>query len=774
MESCYPYGLQRCHCLRQPAPDLNDKNNIGRLAMDKGVLQGIRVIECCTGIAGSAAGLQLSEAGAEVIKVELAAHPQSRSGTLFRTLNRGKLSVSLESIDELIPLLTGADVLVHDFTPAQAAARGLDDASLKQRFPMLIISAIGGWPQRHALANLPPRETLILARLGLLDEQPGHRSGPVFVRMPFANWLACWLCVVGVMARLIARDRDGHGGVAHTSLAQAALVPMSMHWSRAETPTPVFAKGLDKHIPIPLHQCADGRWLHVHYSPDKAPWMATAFEQLGAAEVTRLNGLYPPSHVAPNFGANKHVFASRDAQAWVEHLWAHDIAAQIAAPFGDIYFDEQARLNGYVVEVDDPLLGRTLQPGPSYCVDPAPRLLGPLRALGADNGISFDRPLQTQSVAHADRSTHGLPPLHGLKVLDLGAYLAGPFACMMLADLGAEVIKIEAPAGDAMRRLERIFSGTQRGKLGVALKLGDAQTQPLLEELVRWADVVHHNMRLPAARKLKVDFDTLSALNPALLYCHVSAYGATGPRADWPGFDQLMQASCGWETAQGGQGNPPQWLRLGVGDFFAGLSSLYAVLLGLYARNRTGRGQSVSASLLGATLLTMAEAVAFDDGSVSEVDVLDRAQTGVSAVHRLYRCGDNQWLAVAALEEGEAQRLRELLGENPGMWFLSRTCSQAVSLLKSNDIAVEVVREAQLDEFLDDPAHEAAGLHAHYHHPVYGQMAQVGGFWDFDDLPLSLNRAPPALGQHSREVLTRMGFADSELERLAEAGLLRL
>ena len=135
--------------------------------------------------------------------------------------------------------------------------------------------------------------------------------------------------------------------------------------------------------------------------------------------------------------------------------------------------------------------------------------------------------------------------LAGLKVLDLTRLLPGAFCSLMLADLGAEVIKVEAPKGDAMRRLERIFSGTQRGKLGVALQLGDQQTEPAVEALARWADVVHHNMRLPAARKLKVDYESLKVLNPQLVYCHVSAYGPTGPRAEWPGFDQLMQASCG-------------------------------------------------------------------------------------------------------------------------------------------------------------------------------------------------------------------------------------
>jgi|GEM_PF-1449495 len=294
-----------------------------------------------------------------------------------------------------------------------------------------------------------------------------------------------------------------------------------------------------------------------------------------------------------------------------------------------------------------------------------------------------------------------------------------------------------------------------------------------VEALVRWADVVHHNMRLPAARKLKVDYPSLSAINPTLLYCHVSAYGPHGPRADWPGFDQLMQAASGWETAQGGEGNPPQWLRFGVGDFFAALSSLYALLHGVYARNRTGKGQMVASSLLGATLLTMAEAVALDDGSITEVDVLDSAQTGLSAVHRLYVCGDDAWLAVAALHGDEAARLLALLGAEPGVWFLSRTRGQAIAELKRHGIAAEAVRQDQRDAFLDDPQHAAAGLHAHYPHPVYGDLQQVGGFWDFGNLPLKLDRAPPALGQHSREVLAELGFDDSEQQRLVEAGVLR-
>lgn len=747
--------------------------------MSDGILHGLRVVELAGGIAGWSAGLHLSEAGAEVCRVEPPGGDPARDSAPFRVLNRGKerMAIDLASVDgrvRLQQLLASADVLVHDIVPSAAREIGLSDAELAAHFPRLVVSAIGAWPQQHALADAPVRETLVLARLGILDEQPGHRAGPVYIRMPLANWIAGWLAACGVMARLLARDRDGRGGSAHTSLAQAALVPMTMHWSRAATPTPVFAKGLDKATPIPLHRCADGRWIHVHYSPDKAPWMAEALAAMGDAAVAAANALYPPSHVAPNFGANRQVIATRPADDWVRHFWQHDVAAQIAAPFGEVYFDEQATLNGYVVRVDDPVLGPTLQPGPAYRTTPPPRLRGPLRGLdngAAAAGLLAPTPAAPAAPAAPIMATVNaalLPPLHGLKVLDLGAYLAGPFACMLLADLGADVVKVEPPAGDAMRRLERIFAGTQRGKRGLALKLGDAASLPVLDGLVRWADVVHHNVRLPAARKLGIDAERLLAIKPALVCGHISAYGPDGPRADWPGFDQLMQAACGWEVESGGAGNAPQWLRFGIGDHLAALSGVFAVLLALYRRTRTGQGQAVASSLLGAMLLTECEVLARPDGSTTAMAHLDAAQTGLSRGDRLYACADG-WVMVAAWTTGELAAFDSLTGANTESWFATRSVAEASALLVTAAVPHEHARQEQRDAFFDDPGQ--ATLRTRYRHAVYGDLRQVGALWNFGDLPLQLDRPPPALGEHSRAVLHEQGHSGADIERLIATGI---
>jgi len=748
-----------------------------------GILGGLRVIDMAAGLAGSAAALYLSEAGAEVLKIVRPPVDADADAALFRVLDRGKRRVDAglreggES-ETLESLLATADVLVHDLAPAEAAAWSLDEPALARRYPSLVIASIGAWPRGHAWADSPLRDTLVLARLGLLDEQPGHRPGPVFIRMPFASWIASWLSAIGVMARLLARDRDGRGGIANTSLAQAALATMTMHWSRAERPSPAFAKGLDKATPIPLHRCADGRWIHVHYSPDAAPWMAQALLEMGPQAVARANALWPPSHVAPNFGANRQVIATRAAQDWVEHFWAHDVAAQIAAPFGEIYRDAQARLNGYAVEVDDPVLGRAWQPGPAYSVEPPARVRKPLQTVASEKNAAWTAaqaaagaapPAQAPGAATAPP----LAPLHGLKVLDLGAYLAGPFACMVLADLGAEVIKVEPPAGDAMRRLEKIFAGTQRGKRALALKLGVPGSQPVLKALVDWADVVHHNVRLPAARKLGIAPEQLRALKPELVCAHVSSYGPSGPRADWPGFDQLMQACCGWEVECGGQGNPPMWLRFGVGDFLAGLSSVFALLLALYRRARTGQGQAVSSSLLGAMLMTASEAVLQPGGPLTPMAHLDAGQTGVSPGHRLYACRDG-WIAVAALTALEVESFTRLAGDGAAASLGAMDCAAALAWLQAAGVPSEPVLQAQAEPFLASAVHAASGLHAHYPHAQYGALQQVGALWDFGDLPLAIHRPPPVLGQHSREVLEMLGFTAQDIEALLAHGLTRL
>jgi crotonobetainyl-CoA:carnitine CoA-transferase CaiB-like acyl-CoA transferase len=564
--------------------------------MSAQILDGIRVLELAQGMAAPVAAMLLAESGADVIKIEPPGGDPTRAKSGFAVWNRSKRSVVLDLTSEggraeLGRLLESADVLIHDLGPKAAVASGLDDATLSARHPQLIICSVPAFPVPHPDADRVARDTLVLARAGILDEQQAvERAGPTFLRIPLCSIGAWHLAAAGVVARLIARERDGIGGPAHTSLLQGALVPLTMHWARAERPTQSFARGMPKDAGDSLFQCGDGLWIHLMANPDGSPLMQEVFAEMGEEGVRQANARHKPGQMGashPNYGANVEALTKRPRQEWLESLWASDVPVQPCLALGELYFDEQANVNGYVVEVEDPEWGTTRQPGHPYATVPSSRVKGPAPTLGQH---TEEVRSEEGSAGFEVRGTcTGKPPLDGLKVLDFGNFLAGPLAAMLMADLGADVIKLEATTGDMMRHsVERVFSGCQRGKRGIALNLKHPDTRPVVEKLVQWADVVHHNLRYPAARRLRIDYESLKELNPKLIYCHTSSYGPKGPRADWPGFDQLFQASSGWEYEGAGEGNRPMWHRFGMMDHQNALASLTATLLAIYHRMRTG------------------------------------------------------------------------------------------------------------------------------------------------------------------------------------------
>ena len=738
---------------------------------ETGVLDGVRIVEMADGIAGPVATMLLAAAGADVIKVEPQAGASTRGTPGFATWNRGKRSVVLD-IEEpdgrarMEQLLAGADALVHDLLPGDAARLSLDDGALATRHPALVVCGITGYPIGHPDDELPASDTLVLARSGLFDEQaPVARDGPTFLRMPLGSWGAVYLAAAGVLARLLARERTGVGGPAHTSLLQGALVTMTMHWARAAEPTPAFAIGMPKDpaafppITPTLFECGDGTWIHLMGSPHVTPLMQSALAELGPDGVVAANDAGPRGTRFPDFGAYVVAFKGHDSVRWLEELWAHDVPAQAVVPMGALFRDDQANANGYVVTVDDPDFGTVRQAGlPFTTASPSSAAVRPAPKLGAhtDEVLAEERrPVRVQA------GTSLRWPLEGLKVLDLGAYLAGPIAPMMLADLGADVIKVEPPGGDMMRFVERTFAGCQRGKRDIVLDLKNPAAPSVLHRLVAWADVVHHNLRLPAARKLGLGYDSLRAVNPALVYCHVSSYGPLGPRADWPGFDQLFQASSGWELEGAGAGNPPMWHRFGMMDHQAGMASLVATLLGLHHRARTGEGQLVTASLLGASLLTTSETLELPDGSLAPYAVLDHEQVGVGPGRRIIE-RDDGWIAVDVASDDQLGVLTDALR--------GKTVADALRLLHANGVPSTEVRLDQMDAFFDDDATWSSGLATRYPHARYGMVEQVGSLWSFGDLSARLDRASPEIGQHSREVLTEVGFVDSEIDALIDAG----
>jgi len=757
------------------------------MSPERGILDGIRVIDLTSGMSGPLAAMLIAEAGADVIKIEPPGGDRMRAHAGFATWNRSKRSVVLdlhaaadrETLDEL---LAGADVLLHGLRPAVAHRHRLDPGALDARFPGLVHCTLLGWPWGHPDSERPGYEALVVARMGLMDEQRGHRPGPVFYRLPIASCGAMHLAVIGILARLHVRERTGRGGPVHTSLLQGALAPMTQYWARAEKPNAAFVWNLPKNMLSGLWEAGDGRWFHLIGAVEHVPLMAQTMAELGETEIAAARReLDERGLVAAAYQTDPArimaAFKRRDRATWLAALRAADCAAIEVYQPGELFADAQVRTNGYAIQVDDPELGRVWQAGWPAHVDPPARVSSPAPRLGEHTQAVLAEKRPAPRVMPNGRPIPSVHPLEGLRVLDLGNYLAGPFGPMLLSDLGADVIKLEAPSGDRMRMgpAVRSFTGCQRGKRDIALDLRMPESRAVLERLVRWADVVHHNLRYPAALKLGVDYDSLRALKPELIYCHCSGYGPQGERKDWPSYDQMFQACSGWEAAGGGQGNPPIWHRVGMMDHQNAMISAWAVLLALRERERTGRGQFVRTSLLGGSALTMSEIVLREDGSPSEFAWLDSEQMGVSPGYRMYEVADGH-LVVAALAPGQLDALLRVAGVKSAQRIepalRPRKLGELLRALELAGVPAEEVRRGQEDAFYDSPEHQRMKLAVSYPHLELGRMEQVGTMWSFGDLEPSFPRAAPGIGEHTLELMRELGFGDDETRGLIEKNVI--
>ncbi len=389
-------------------------------------------------------------------------------------------------------------------------------------------------------------------------------------------------------------------------------------------------------------------------------------------------------------------------------------------------------------------------------------------------------------------------PLEGLRVIDFGQFLAGPFGPMLLADLGADVIKVEPTRGDGMRGVViGSFMGCQRGKRDIAIDLKTPEGLELALRLVATADIVHHNMTKGTADRLGVGYEHCRAVKPDILYCNTFMYGAVGPLSHLGGLDPLAQAACGieWEQGPVAAGNPPLWYRYGHGDVAAAMPSVVALLIALHHRQRTGEGQAIWASLFHGAMLYTADSWLGPDGSPSPRPTLDAAQLGLSALYRLYETADG-WLQLAAVREEHWHALCQVLGRpelasDPRFATAAARDEHREELTKlledafAGDLAVNwrraldragVPAEISVDTWdgetiLFDEELVRAGLVTEYEHPILGRVRQFGNLITFSDTPGRQERATPLLGQHTREILAELGIDGEAAEAYRSRGV---
>jgi crotonobetainyl-CoA:carnitine CoA-transferase CaiB-like acyl-CoA transferase len=377
-----------------------------------------------------------------------------------------------------------------------------------------------------------------------------------------------------------------------------------------------------------------------------------------------------------------------------------------------------------------------------------------------------------------------MPPLHGLRVIDLTRVLAGPYCAMLLGDMGAEVLKIEEPVhGDDTRAwaplqdgVSTFFLGMNRSKKSVALDLKSPEGAETLRRLIGTADILIENFRPGSLKKLGFDYKMVRGWNPQLIYCSITGYGQQGPKRDLPGYDAVIQGESGVMHVTGQPDGPPTRVGVAMTDYLAGLYAMNGILLALRDRDETGLGQHVDIALLDAMTSTLAlpanvlfatgqelaregndhhsltpyEAVTTTDGLVMVAVGNERLwHQFCEAIGRPNLETDPRF-ASNTLRMQHRTELKRLLADAVG----GLTRDTLIERLRAHTVPCGQVRT--VSEALEDPQLAARDMIIELDHPELGTMRLLGNPIKLSRTPALIRRPPPGLGEHTEEILSEL------------------
>jgi formyl-CoA transferase len=392
--------------------------------------------------------------------------------------------------------------------------------------------------------------------------------------------------------------------------------------------------------------------------------------------------------------------------------------------------------------------------------------------------------------------------LSGIRVLELGQLIAGPFAAKTLADFGAEIIKVESPQdGDPLRKWRMIHEGTSvwwqaqsRNKQSICIDLRLKEGQDIVRRLAKEADVLIENFRPGTMEKWGMGWDELHTLNPKLIMLRVSGYGQDGPRRDEPGFAAIAEATAGLRYITGHPGEVPARAGLSLGDTIAGLHGALGVLLALYERDaRGGEGQMIDVALYEA-VFNLTESLLPEYHVFGAVrQPAGGALPGI-APSNAYPCLDGQYVLIAANGDSLFKRLMELIGRadlanDPdlarndgrakraeeidqiiGEWSKQRTLEDILSALQS--IAVPAGRIYTAKDIAEDPHYRARGVIQTVESAGGLKVEMPGVVPKLSNNPGAIRHRAPTLGEHTDIILQSLGLSAEQIKALKEAGIL--
>ena len=746
------------------------------------VLEGIRVLDLSTGIAGPVATMYLADFGADVLKVEPPSGDPARARAGFAVWNRNKRSAVVDcgsavGRESLHHLMAGADVCVI----SDALNSELAPATLSKRYPRLVVLHTPPYLPTETPWHGGESHGLLTAFGGAARRQSSFDGGPIDLVSPIALYVQGQFAAAATVAALIERQRSGFGQVVSVAGLHGIMLCCAgqLHVVPSQQPLPTNVGPGGRHPCYTTYQAGDDHWLFLAALTPK--FQANAFKVLGVGNIfadERIGGI-PARMLLPE---NRtwirqklaDAFRTRSRDEWLALLEKGDCPAGPICERDEWLDHPQIHANHLRVELEDPSRGTVVMPGVPIVLTGTPGAVRtPAPALGQDDVSAVGWQPCAQPSGTPPPASGG--PLAGFRVLDLGTILAGPYAGALLAELGADVIKIEPPSGDPFRETGFVYN---RGQRGLAIDLTSHEAREAFYAVVRASDVVLDNSRLGVLHRLRIDYESLRRVKPDIVTLSVNGFGEKGPSAAKPGFDPVLQAMSGLMAAQGGDSDPVLF-TIPVNDIAAATLAVLGVCLGLFHRLRSGEGQRTWTSLIGcSTMMQSGELVRFAGRECAPRGGRDYA--GPSPLDRFYAVSDG-WIRLVA-PSLDALRGAGLLdvgddvtdadaAEALSRAFSALTAAAAVARLQAAGIPAAEARQPH--ELPDDPALRDIGMFTTLHMQDGTPFYVTNRYARFSRTEESRTFEPPGIGEHSREVLSEAGVSATEIDALIAAGVVK-
>ncbi|MCP2256136.1 Crotonobetainyl-CoA:carnitine CoA-transferase CaiB [Prauserella aidingensis] len=739
-------------------------------------LDGVRVVDFGQYLAGPLLAAFLADAGADVVRVDPPTGPRWQHPA-DAMLQRGKRSIALDLHDGddrnvARRLVERAEIVVENFRPGVMDRLGLDPESALAANPRLLYCSLPGFGADDPRAAVPGWEGVVSAAAGLYlypgctpMDYVGDRSGePIYSAIPAASSYAVFVAAHSVAAALVARERTGAGQRIEVSLFDACFELIGASVMKTDRPPaapagPRITAGLPQ---LGHYRCADGRWLELCLFQDKhLRWFAETF--------------LPPEFIEDDMGDAEHMLtepalqerarkryaellATRPARDWEiainEQSGASAAVCQTSEEW--LTLDSHARDSGAVIELHDPEYGTTYQAEfPIRMSSTPPAVNFPRRPLDADRAEILAELARPVPVARTAAEETISAPLDGIRVLDVSQVLAGPTIGRILAEYGAEVIKIHS----FLDRQLGMHLYTNSGKRSIMLDLKAPDGMAVFERISDGIDVFTQNFTRGVADRMGIGDTALRERNPGLIYVSISAFGHEGYRGGWRGREQLGQGPTGMQIRLGGDGEPSM-APYPCNDYGSGNLAAFATLLALYHRLRGGAGQHVQSSLTHSSTFLQIPYMVAHPGRVWD-EPRGQSTKGPGTFARLYPAADRWFYLCSPDGLDGVPELAGLAEERLAEVFRTRPAQEWVDRLVAAGAGAHILIDQP--DLMDAPVVQDRGLALERDHPGFGRARMAGPSFRLSRTPPRAPRPVGPPGADTPAVLADFGFDSDDL-----------